>query len=147
MNKIFDKLRNNKYICIILIIGIMLMTLPFGEKKEEIPKNDFAYEEELTDKIEKILGEIEGAGRVKIMITFEDKGETYPVTDKNESSEKTVSFSGKMAVSKEEYPKVRGVVAVCEGVKDERVRTDLINAIHALTGAGLHNIKVFKMKK
>ncbi len=147
MNKILDKLRNNKYICIILIIGIILMTLPLGEKKEEVSKEDFTYEAELTNKAEKILGEIEGAGRVRLMITFENKGETYPVTDKNGENEKTVSFSGKMAVSREEYPKVRGVVAVCQGAKDEKIRADLINAIHALTGAKLHNIKVYEMKR
>lgn len=145
MNKIIEKLKNNKFILLILIIGIGLMIFPYSggeEKKEE--KN--TYEEELTKKTEEVLSLIDGAGKVKIMLTLEDSGTTYPVTEKSSYGEKTVSSSGKIAVSKEDYPKVRGVIAVASGADSERVKENIIKAIHAVTGAELCNIQVYKMK-
>lgn len=145
MHKIIDKLKNNKFILLILIIGIGLMIFPFsGGEEEKEEKN--TYEEELKRKTEEILSLIDGAGKVKIMLTLEDSGTTYPVTEKSSYGEKTVSSSGKIAVSKEDYPKVRGVIAVASGADSERVKEDIVKAIHAVTGAELCNIRVYKMK-
>ncbi len=146
LNEIFGKLKNNKLILGILIIGIVLLVFPFsdGEKEDAGKKTD--YEESLTKKTEEVLSLIEGAGKVKVMLTLENDGTTYPVTEKSQSGERAVSSSGKIAVSKEEYPKVRGVVAVASGADVPGVREDIINAVRAVTGAPLCNIQVFKMK-
>ncbi|MDO5479716.1 MAG: hypothetical protein Q4G23_11205, partial [Clostridia bacterium] len=92
----------------------------------------------------------EGVGKVSVMLSFYDKGTAFPITDKTENgesmNEKTVSASGKVALFKEEYPSVRGAVVVCQGGNDERLRDDIINAVAALTGAAMHNIKVYKME-
>lgn len=144
---IIGKLKNNKVILVILIIGVIFLFIPEGSKEEV--RCDGNYEKEFTEKTKGILEEIEGAGRVSLVISFYDKGKTVPLTDKSENgetiNEKTVSTSGKVALLKEEYPSVRGVVVVCDGGGNEGVREDIINAVSALTGAPLHNIKVFKM--
>lgn len=146
--KLIEKLKNNRLIFFILIIGIALMLFPSqgGDGEKKITESGLDYEKQLTEKTEEVLSLIEGAGKVKIVLTLEDKGTTYPVTEKSSGGERTVSSSGKLAVSKENYPTVRGVVAVASGADNERVREDIINAIRAVTGAELHNIKVFKMK-
>ena len=145
---IIGKLKNNKVIIVILIIGVIFLFLP--DAPEEGADYDYNYEKELTEKTKSILEEIEGAGRVSLVISFYDKGKTVPLTDKSESreaiNEKTVSTSGKVALLKEEYPSVRGVVVVCDGGENEGVRENIINAVSALTGAPFHNIKVFKME-
>ncbi len=146
-----DKLKNNKGILIILIIGAALLLLPSGGKKEEAVKPYYNYEESLTEELKNTLSKIKGAGKTSVMITFSDKGKIYPLTDKSETgqnvNERTVSVSGKVAVLKESYPTVRGVVVIAEGGDNETVQENLINAVSALTGAPFHQIKVFKMEE
>ncbi len=149
LKKISEKIKNKKTVLIILFIGIAFLIIPTG-KTEEINPYSGEYEKMLSAETEKILGKIEGAGKVFVMISFSDKGKAFPVTDKSESgtsvNEKTVSVSGKVTLIKEEYPSVRGVVVVAQGGADEGVKNDIINAVSALTGAPVHNIKVFKME-
>ena len=150
LKKICDKIKNKKTVLIILFIGITLLIMPTGKKEGDAPYSG-EYEKMLSEETEKILMEIEGAGKVSVMISFSDKGKAFPVTDKSENgisvNEKTVSVSGKVTLIKEEYPSVRGVVVVSEGGADENVKNDIINAVSALTGAPIHNIKVFKMEE
>ncbi len=145
---IFAGITNNKMILIILIIGVIFIFMPTDKAEEK--NYDGSYEEKLANEAEELLSEIEGAGKLSLMITFEDKGEAVPVTDKagkgENLSEKTVAVSGKLALIREEYPTVRGVVVVCRGAENEIVRENIINAVAALTGAEVHNIKVFKME-
>ena len=149
LKKIYDKIKNKKTVLIILFIGIALLIMPTGKKEDDAPYSG-KYEEMLSEETEKILGKIEGAGKVYVMISFSDRGKMFPATDKSENgnsvNEKTVSVSGKVMLVKEEYPSVRGVVVVSEGGADENVKNDIINAVSALTGAPIHNIKVFKME-
>ncbi|MBQ2941237.1 MAG: hypothetical protein IJD97_03265 [Clostridia bacterium] len=148
IKSLFEKLKNNKLILIILIIGVAFLFIP--AEKEEKASYDGSYEKELSEKTEEILGKIEGAGRVKVMLSFYDKGTGIPVTDKTENresvNEKTVSASGKVVLLKEMYPSVRGAVVVCDGGESERVKNDISEAVAALTGAPFHNIKIFKME-
>lgn len=149
IKEVFRKLKNNKIILIILITGVIFLFIPANESEEK--SYDVSYEKNLKEEAEAILGKIEGAGKVSLMISFSDKGRAIPVTDKNESgdilNEKTVSVSGKVALLKEEYPSVRGAIVVCEGGGNERVRENIINAVAAITGAPVHSIKVYKMEE
>ncbi len=149
MNRYLEKIKNKKLWIIICIIGIVLMLIP--PANNEKPKaTDDSYQKTLTEQTEKLLCLLEGAGRVKVMISFSDKGQSYPVTDVTEEGnriqEKTVSASGHIAVSRETYPSVRGVVVMCEGAENPSVRESIVHAVAALTGAMLHNICVLKMK-
>lgn len=146
LKKAAAKLKNNKLILGILIIGIVLLTVPYsgGGKDEGDQRSD--YEMRLTEKTEETLSMICGAGKVKVMLTLDNDGTTYPVTEKSQSGERTVSSSGKLAVSKEEYPVVRGVIVVASGADTPGVSEDITEAVRAVTGAPLCNIRVFKMK-
>ncbi len=148
IKKTLEKFKNNKLIWLILIIGIVFLFIP-AEKEEKV-SYEGSYEKELLEKTESILEEISGAGRVSVMMSFYDKGTKVPLTDKTENkdatSEKTVSASGDVVLLKEEYPSVRGVVVVCEGGDDKKVKNDILEAVSALTGAPFHNIKIFKME-
>lgn len=145
----FEKIKNNKFILIILITGVVFLFAPTGDKTEK--NYDVSYEKNLKEETEAIIGKIEGAGKVSVMISFYDKGKAVPVTDRNETgevlNEKTVSVSGKVALLKEEYPSVRGVVVVCRGGNNEKVKENIINAVAAITGAPVHSIKVYKMEE
>lgn len=150
MNKYLEKLKNNKIIAVILIIGIVLMLVP-SDRKEKIVKDNTEYAENLEKDLCEMISRIEGAGEVYVMVTLEDKGQTFPLTDVNGKGEsiqqKTVSVSGEIAISKENYPKVRGVAVAASGADRSSVRENIVEAAQALTGAELHNIKVFKLKR
>ena len=68
IEKFFDS-RNKQVFAVILIIGILLMTIPSGEKKTASKSG--SEEERLC----RILSSIEGCGEVTVMITYhgEDK--------------------------------------------------------------------------
>lgn len=146
MSEIAEKLKNNKLILFILIIGTVMLVFPFRENEKEKVDSETNYAAELEGRAKHVLSSIEGVGNAEVMITLCDDGRTYPVTEKGTSGERTVSTYGEIAVSRKEYPKVRGVVAVVDGADDENVKTAVINALYAVTGAPLHNICVFKMK-
>lgn len=152
MNKYLANLKNNKIIAVILIIGIVFMLIPSGtiEKKEENKSAD-EYAKKLSEDLEEILSTIDGAGEVRVMITLEDEGQIFPVTDVNGNGEniqeKTVSVSGELAVMKKSYPKVRGVAISASGAGKSSVKEDILCAARVLTGVEVHNIKVFRLKK
>ena len=70
LKKTVAKLKNNKLILVILIIGIVLLTVPLSgtDKEEKEKKTD--YEATLTEKTEKVLALISGAGKVKVMVSI-----------------------------------------------------------------------------
>lgn len=78
LKKTVAKLKNNKLILVILIIGIVLLTVPLSgtDKEEKEKKTD--YEATLTEKTEEVLALISGAGKVKVMLTLDNDGTTYP---------------------------------------------------------------------
>ncbi|MCC8029823.1 MAG: stage III sporulation protein AG [Lachnospiraceae bacterium] len=128
------------------------------------------YETELEEKLESVLSQMEGAGNVRVMITFQDGGETVVEKDvtysendqetesadgsvtsnsQRESSEATVydqdSDEGEPVVSKEITPTIEGVLVIAEGGDDTAVVMNISEAVEALFGLEVHKIKVVKM--
>ena len=64
----FLKNKNNALIVVILIIGVIIMMSAGGEssKKTEPELEGISYAKEL----ENILADLEGAGKVKVLITY-----------------------------------------------------------------------------
>jgi stage III sporulation protein AG len=128
----------------------------------------------MTDSIEEklaaTLSQIEGAGDVEVMITYESTSEIVPaisvdkqtstMTDNRDSGTSTTSTentqsevvtvggsSGSSAlVLKEISPKIRGVIVVAEGADDITVRLNLLGAVQTLLNVGPRQVDVYKMK-
>ncbi|MCC8080512.1 MAG: stage III sporulation protein AG [Lachnospiraceae bacterium] len=128
------------------------------------------YETELEERLEEALSRMEGVGKVQVMITFRDSGETIVEKDvayteedqetetadgsitsssRRDSSEETVyspdSDDGEPVVSKEITPTIEGVLVVAEGGDDTAVAMNISEAVEALFGLEVHKIKVVKM--
>ena len=163
----------------ILIVGALcaVLAFPTGEKDtinvaEEITKeeeflctND--YETELENRLEEILSQMEGVGRVEVMITLEassreviekdlsvsenKSGETMgTISDSSLAKEEVTVYSDTTAgnipyVVQEIYPEVEGVLVVAEGGGDSYVNLAITDAIQALFGVDVHKIKIVKM--
>lgn len=113
---------------IIFIIGIAILAvscvLPDG-KDEAGGSVQYAGEEE---RLGDILSQIDGAGRISVMISYESAPER--------------SF-GSYAPDRGLYPKVRGVIVVADGASDPVVRQELAHAAAAVTGAGANRVCVY----
>ena len=149
-----DEKKNKVIIYVILIIGMVLLTLPsftVGEKKDIKKKNEFSISGRDRE-LKEILSEIEGVGKCEVMVTYRDSKEYIIAKDisvsEGGSEEKNVitgSGSGeKPFIVKEKLPAVLGVVVVCEGGGDIKIRNDVADAVCALCGIAKNKVKVFK---
>ena len=109
----------------------------------------------ISESLEQILGQIEGVGRVKVMLTQSAGEITIYQEDTDHSAdtvrEDTVLVTGE---SRQEMglvrqvipPKYQGAVVVCQGGDRAAVRLAIVDAVAAVTGLTSDRITVLKMK-
>ena len=158
--RVFEKLKPYRYPILVLAIGVGLMLLPESnmsdvDQSEEMPVKQ---EIDLEEKLEVILGEIEGAGRVKVLltvdtgtaVTYQEDRQQFEEGDRKEQEVKTVLVSENgddvPIVVKTKYPVYKGAVVVCEGADRASVKLNIVQAVSSLTGLGSDKITVVKMK-
>lgn len=134
------KKRNNIAMLIILIIGAAIIAFSSGSggktEVSEYPAN--SGEEE---RLEEILSEIEGAGQVSVMISYESTMEKDIAYDGN--NDRAVTSDGDVMVKREIYPKVKGVIVISDGADIPSVKQAIKEAVTAVTGAGANRVCVF----
>lgn len=114
-------------------------------------------EKELEVRLSEILTKINGAGRVKVMITYDNTTEIVTAEDQNrtngdggsseEVSPATVSYGGneEPIILTELMPRIRGVIVVADGATNIKVKVDLQTAVQTVLGVSLDRISVFAM--
>lgn len=172
--KVVSTLKKYKYAALVLVIGLALLLIPFrsGDGKQEpvktpseaetpSPAEDYAVQMEA--RLTKLLLQIDGAGRVSVMLTLQKGPQTQYQTDSKIATEQTNSGSqtseerktvilsegsayDEAAVSSVIYPQFQGAVIVSEGADDAAVRWNILCAVSSLTGLGADRITVVKMK-
>lgn len=183
MQKIKEKkLKRSDWLILVLAgILILIIALPTDTKekkqaeeaKENISKENNTKEaskDEIERKLEDILEKIDGAGDVKVMITYQDSGTQVVEKDKNTSEnslEESDSTGGVRStkeqqlqestvyeeadagntpfVSKELLPKVEGILIVASGGDNQKVKQNISEAVLALFQVEAHRIKIVKM--
>lgn len=183
MQKIKEKkLKRSDWLILVLAgILILIIALPTdtkGKKQAEETKENLSKEtdtmeaskDEIEQKLEAILEKIDGAGEVKVMITYQDSGTQVVEKDKNTSEnsvEESDSTGGVRStkeqqlqestvydeadvgntpfVSKELLPKVEGILIVASGGDNQKVKQNISEAVLALFQVEAHRIKIVKM--
>ena len=183
MQKIKEKkLKRSDWLILVLAgILILIIALPTDTKekkqaeksKENISKENNTMEaskDEIERKLEDILEKIDGAGDVKVMITYQDSGTQVVEKDKNTSEnslEESDSTGGVRStkeqqlqestvyeeadagntpfVSKELLPKVEGILIVASGGDNQKVKPNISEAVLAFFQVEAHRIKIVKM--
>lgn len=127
--------------------------------------------ENIEEKLENILANVKGIGKVKVMITYSQANEVIPMYDEDSSSSTTEekdsgggtrtvneNSSKKDIIYKEEdgvktpitqsvvKPKIEGAIVVAEGASDATVKTNIVQAVEAVTGVATYKIQVLEMK-
>lgn len=173
VRRLKEKAKELKFPLLVLAAGALLVLLPFGKKQETKPAEaetavqtvelQESFPEQTERRLSGILSSIEGAGKVRVMLTVQGSDITYYQTDSDITTEaqdstsktvsqyKTVILSGsgeydKAAVIKTEYPAFQGALILSQGADDAAVRLSLINAVSSLLGLGTDKITVVKMK-
>jgi stage III sporulation protein AG len=152
--KNFFKNKNNRYILIIFIIGIVLMLVSGGAKHKE--RTEDMHEEE--KRLESIISDIKGAGEVSVMITYYSgtgKELAYETRTNRASRDESVTenvdkqavvTSGEPVVLREVYPEVKGVIVTASGASDPRVKAEISEAVCASLGVAAHKVCIFEKK-
>ena len=160
INDLFDKY---KYVCLVLLVGIVLMIIP-GRKlqSEQIVKeeNIVATEEiSMEHKIENILSCVKGAGQVKVMLSIA-KGEcsvyqtdsSYVQSDNNtDTRTQTILVTDNNRnetglIYQKNPPVYQGAIVLAQGADDPKVKLAIVDAIMDVTGLGADRISVLKMQ-
>lgn len=150
-----------KYVLLILLLGILLMSLPEGSKESmqpeiSVPAPVYASK---TEELEAILSQISGVGKVRVMLTEAAGSETIYQTDEDRSETsdaqnirvETVIVTGsertETGLVRTVVPPVYlGAIIVCQGGDSPAVRLSVAEAVSNVTGIGTDRITVLKMK-
>ena len=198
-NKLGSWLKKDRLL-ILLLSGVLLLviSIPTGKKNEATGPADTSrerdtealekgerqdlfwgseeavYEESyraaLEKELEELLMRMDGARKVRVMITLEQSMECVVLTDSKSSQKQTEESSsgnkvksGRETITEENvvceeagkgkspyvvkkmYPKVRGVVVAAQGAGSGRVSREITEALQALLGLEAHKVKVLKL--
>ncbi|MGL4991354.1 MAG: stage III sporulation protein AG [Sarcina sp.] len=194
INQMFEKYLKNKKIAPLIIIVLILILVSFClsylsdirniSKNEEnkktgatvevtdSPEINTEYEIEQEKELQKILGCIEGVGKVEVNLRIDGSEVKIPAKDtvnKESVTEETDSEGGKRVnsetngddkvVMKQENgknspyiietkkPRVTGVIVVAEGAKDSKIKYDMTKAIANLYDISLESVSIFPMEE
>lgn len=155
--KVPEWIKKYRYPILILAIGLVLMWLPGKGEQTQAPSASAppAETQDLASELGAILGKIEGAGKVQVMLTVaagkttiyqmdeDDTGtairkDTVIITDSNRNQQALIQ-----QVLPESY---RGAIIVCQGADSPSVKLAIVEAVSRATGLGADNISVLKMK-
>lgn len=125
---------------------------------------------ELENNLEEILSKIQGVGEVNVFINYSESREMLPMYNENiqmSNTEETDTSGGTRKIeetdSKKEIiyeekdgqktvitqkvvePKIEGAIITAKGAESAEVKTNIIQAIEAVTGLPTHKIQVFEM--
>lgn len=156
-------IRKYKYVALVLLVGLFLMMLPeVGDKdtaQQVETKPAQATEPDTAKQLSEILSQIQGAGKVEVMLTEASGAKTIYQTDEDDTSDADSSSKRKTTITvtdadrnesgliqQVDPPVYLGAVVVCQGADSPTVRLAIVEAVSAVTGLGADRISVLKMK-
>lgn len=144
---------------LILCVGLVLMLLPAGKGEKAPPREETPAQPELSRQLEQILSAVEGAGKVRVLLTEKTGGEIHYQTDlrsdsdevRSSEQEDTVLVDGENRmrtglVRRRDPPRYLGAIVVCQGAGSARVRLEITRAVQCAAGLRTDQIQVIPMK-
>ena len=160
VDKITQWVRKYRFVALILLVGFALMLIPFGGKEDTGNQIQTVQpsQPDLTQQLSEILNQIDGAGRVSVMLSMDTSASTVYQSDQSITSGDTATSKQDTVIITDEdraqngliqhtvYPKYRGAIVVCQGADNAQVRLNIVEAVSRITGLGMDKISVLKMK-
>lgn len=135
-------------------------------------KNDNFNKNELETELENILKTIDGVGEVNVFINYSETSKTvamYNENKKESSTEETDKTGGKRTIQETDtqkdviyteengsktpitekvvMPTIEGAIITAKGASNANVKTNIVQAVEAVTGIATYKIQVFEMSK
>lgn len=159
-NRISQHFDRYKYVLLIIGVGILLMLVPTQSDKQPEAEQTVQANAgvQVEEKLEQILSQIRGVGKVQVLITEQTGSETIYQVDEDRSEgdgslrtkKETVIVSGggtqSGLVQTVTPPTYLGAIIVCQGAGSPEVRLAVSNAVSAVTGISMDRISVLEMK-
>lgn len=153
-------LKEYRYVILVLVLGLLLMMLPQGkssqQKEEEAAVPETEAQESFQEQLEQLLSMVQGAGKVRVLLTEAEGERIIYQTDGEENAQNTkrtdtviLSDSGRAQsglVQQILPPTYLGAIILCQGADSASVRLALIEAVSNATGLSSDRISVLKMK-
>ena len=156
LNKIKYYTKKYRLGILILIIGLVLMIVPDIAKnrvidEEKVLQEPVANTQTVDIQLAEILSSIEGAGRVKVLLTVMEGERTVYQTNMNNTQVNTVVITDAQRaqnglITQILSPVYQGAIVVCQGADSPSVRLAVVEAVSNVTGLGADRISVLKMK-
>lgn len=133
--------------------------------------NNSTIKVELEEKLENILSTIKNVGKVNVFINYSESSSSIPLYDESTTTstttegdsdggtrntvetenQKEVVFTEKSGIKdpviqKTVMPVIEGAIITAEGASDASVKTNIINAVQAVTGLTIDRVQVFEME-
>lgn len=124
----------------------------------------------LAEQLEVILSKIQGVGEVKVFVNYSESSEVvamYNETTKTSNTEESDTSGGTRKIQETDsqkdiiyqednggktpitqkivQPKVEGAIITAKGANNPEIKTNIIQAVEAVTGLATHKIQVFEM--
>lgn len=180
------KIENLVVLIIILIVTVLCVNSIWNKDNKQKSYINETTTKQLADKseknetenydlqknIENILSNMEGVGRVNVLITYSESSQTVAMYNENSKDSSTEEKDDKGATriikqvdtnkdiiykevngekipitQKTINPKIEGAVVTAEGATNSNVKSNIIQAVEAATGLATHKIQVFEMRK
>ena len=138
---------------------------------EELENEEVVEESSLEKSLEEILKKIQGVGEVNVFINYSESSEVvamYNENSKTSITEETDTSGGVRKIEETDTqkdviyeendgektpitqktikPKIEGAIITAKGASDANVKTNIIQAVEAVTGLATHKIQVFEME-
>ena len=184
------KIENLVFFVVVLIITIVIINVIWNDKNtskdtKEVDNNkklatvnqvqtqteQVSQEQTLSQKLESILGKIQGVGDVNVFINYSESSEVvamYNENSKSSTTEETDTSGGVRKIQETDSqkdvifqendgvktpmtkkvvePKIEGAIITAKGASNIDVKTNIIQAVEAATGLATHKIQVFEMQ-
>ena len=145
----------------VLLIGIFLLCLPRQEPQTGVSPQQETVQQQTTleQELEDVLSKLDGAGKVRVLLTESSGSETYYQQDEDRMEDEggkqirsdtvilTDSGRGQSGLVRRVDPPVYlGAVVLCQGADSARVKLAVTEAVANATGLSTDRITVLKMK-
>ena len=161
-----------KYFLAVIAVGVLLLlsaTVPAREPaKEEGTQTEAAFDlQTFQQSVADSLAQIEGAGRVEVLLSLEAgvesgydsaviqssqsaRGSSDSTSETDQSTMSILSdgsYGETPVLIKSKYPTFRGAVILCEGADSDTVRLQIVQAVSALCGISSDHISIAKLRQ
>lgn len=160
---LLSMVKKYRWAVLVLICGLVMMAVPAPEDKtgNTDPKQIIQGKEEndLEIRLEELLSRLEGAGKVKVLLSIATGPQTYYKTDEDQEdridstdirSETVIITSSDRSqqglVLRKDPPSYLGAVVICQGADRASIRLAVVEAVGTATGLSSDKISVLKMK-